>query len=84
MWEEGINNSQTEVLAHRLIDYYGPRLAGSPNLAAAQDWLVETYESWGVPVRKEEYGTWNGWQQGTLHVDMLEPRVRTMETHLLA
>ena len=84
MWEEGINHSQTEALAHRLIDYYGPRLAGSPNLAAAQDWLVETYESWGVPVRKEEYGTWNGWQQGTLHVDLLEPRVRTLETHMLA
>jgi len=84
MWEEGIENSRTEVLAHRLIDYVGPRLAGSPNLAVAQDWLLETYESWGVAARKEEYGTWNGWQQGILHVDMLAPRVRSLEAHLLA
>ena len=39
MWEVGIENSQTEALAHHLMDYIGPRLAGSPNLAAAQDWL---------------------------------------------
>ena len=84
MWEVGIEHSQTEELAHVLMDYIGPRLAGSPNLAASQDWLVERYEQWGVPVRKEEYGTWRGWRQGILHVDMLEPRVRTLEAHLLA
>jgi hypothetical protein len=84
MWEEGMENSHTEQLAHTLIDYYGPRLAGSPNLAAAQDWLVDLYTSWGVPVRKEQYGTWDGWDQGILHVDMLEPRVRTLEAHMLA
>lgn len=84
MWEVGVENSQTPQLAHKLMDYYGPRLAGSPNLAAAQDWLVELYESWGVSVRKEQYGTWNGWRQGILHVDMIEPRVRTLEAHMLA
>ena len=84
MWDVGIEHSQTEQLAHVLMDYIGPRLAGSPNLAAAQDWLIERYEDWGVPVRKEEYGTWNGWRQGILHVDMIKPRVRTLEAHLLA
>ncbi len=84
MWDVGIENSQTEALAHRLVDYFGPRLAGSPNLAASQDWLVELYESWGVPARKERYGTWNGWRQGVLHVDMMAPRVQSLEAELLA
>ena len=60
MWDVGIVNSQTEQLAHVLMDRIGPRLAGTPGLAAAQDWLVELYESWGVTARKEQYGTWNG------------------------
>ncbi len=84
MWEVGIEHSQTESLAHTLLDYYGPRLAGSPNLAASQEWLLERYEEWGVPVRKEEYGTWTAWQQGILHLDMVEPRIRTLEVRMLA
>jgi hypothetical protein len=66
------------------MDRVGPRLAGSPELAAAQDWLVDTYTEWGVPVRKEPYGTWEGWRQGTLHVDMVSPRTQTLEAELLA
>ena len=84
MWQVGIEQSQVAELAHELLDVIGPRLAGSPNLAAAQDWLMERYASWGVPARKEQYGTWNGWRQGPLHVDLLEPRVRTLEAWLLA
>ncbi len=51
MWDVGIANSQTEHLAHVLMDRIGPRLAGTPGLAAAQDWLVELYRSWGVIAR---------------------------------
>ena len=78
MWEVGIENSQTETLAQVLMDSIGPRLAGSPELAAAQDWLVGLYESWGVAVRKEEYGTWRGWRQGHLHADLIAPRTQTL------
>jgi hypothetical protein len=84
MWAEGMERSQTERLAQVLMDSIGPRLAGSPQLAAAADWLVQTYEQWGVPVRTEPYGTWNGWQQGALHVDLTAPRVQTLEAKLLA
>ena len=84
MWFEGMERSQTERLAQVLMDSIGPRLAGSPQLAAATDWLVQTYERWGVPVRKEQYGTWNGWQQGALHVDLTAPRIQTLEAKLLA
>src|SRR5690606_18346341 len=50
----------------------------------AQDWLVKTYESWGVSARKERYGTWGGWTRGVTHVDLIAPRVRTLEAHALA
>ncbi|PAP76323.1 M20/M25/M40 family metallo-hydrolase [Rubrivirga marina] len=84
IWTEGMERSQTEALAHHLVDVIGPRLAGSPGLVQAQDWLVETYEAWGVPVRKEEYGTWNAWQPGALHVEMIAPRVQPLVAELLA
>jgi hypothetical protein len=84
MWEIGIENSQVETLAQVLMDSIGPRLAGSQELASAQDWLVKLYQSWGVEVRKEEYGTWDGWRQGYVHVDMISPRVQTLEAELLA
>jgi hypothetical protein len=48
------------------------------------EWLLDRYEAWGVPARREEYGTWRGWTQGILHVDLLSPRVRTLEAHVLA
>ena len=84
MWTVGMEQSQTEEMAHMLMDVTGPRLAGSPGLVAAQDWLMELYESWGVTVHKEEYGTWRGWQQGLLHVDMLAPRRTSLEGYLMA
>ena len=84
MWVEGMERSQTEPLAHQLIDVIGPRLAGSPGLAQAQDWLLAAYGGWGIPVRKEQYGTWNGWQPGALHVEMTAPRVQPLVAELLA
>ncbi len=84
MWELGIDQSQTADLAHQLLDVIGPRLSGSQNLADAQDWILGKYAEWGVSAQREEYGTWDSWEQGILHVDMLEPRVTTMEAELLA
>src|SRR4029079_7071652 len=34
--------------------------------------------------RAEQYGTWNGWRRGNAHLDLLTPRVRTLEGDLLA
>ena len=84
IWAEGIGESETRRLAQVLMDSVGPRLAGSPEFDAAGDWLLSTYEGWGVPARKEEYGTWIGWRQGALHVDMVAPRTQTLEAELLA
>lgn len=83
MWHEGMEQSHTEEFAQMLTDYIGPRLSGTPNFQAAVDWLMDTYAGWGVDVRREQYGTWRGWRQGTLHVDLIEPRVQTLDSEIL-
>ncbi len=84
MWEVGMEGSQTEELAQVLMDYVGPRLSGTQGFYDAVDWLLETYESWGVQARREQYGTWQGWRQGILHVDLVAPRVQSLEAELMA
>ena len=85
MWTEGMTeSSQAYRLAQTLLDSIGPRLTGTPAHHGAMDWLIRQYAGWGIAARKEQYGTWTGWRQGNLHVDMIEPRVRTLEAHLLA
>jgi hypothetical protein len=84
MWQVGIEQSQTEKLAQVLDDSIGPRLSGTPGFQAAVDWLERTYNGWGVPVRREKYGTWRGWRQGTVHMEMIAPRVQNLEVELLA
>ncbi len=84
IWTEGMGNSATPRLAQTLMDSIGPRLAGSPEFDAAGAWLLSMYEAWDIPARKEEYGTWRGWRQGALHVDMVAPRTQTLEAELLA
>jgi hypothetical protein len=84
IWQEGMERSETERLAQVLMDSIGPRLSGSPGYQAAGDWLIRTYQGWGVAARQERYGTWRGWQAGPTHVDLTAPRVQTLEARLLA
>ena len=84
MWQVGMEQSQTEKLAQVLIDSIGPRLSGSPGFASAVDWLEKTYTGFGIPVRREQYGTWRGWRMGTVHMEMIAPRVQNLEVELLA
>ncbi|HQW66042.1 MAG TPA: M20/M25/M40 family metallo-hydrolase, partial [Gemmatimonadales bacterium] len=66
-----------------LLDSIGPRLTGSPGYMAAADWAVKTYASWGIPAEKQQYGTWNSWRRGHSHVDLITPRVRSLEAMML-
>jgi len=84
IWTEGMNSSQAYKLAQVLSDSVGPRLTGTPGIKRGNDWLVATYTSWGVDARNEEYGKWRGWRRGTTHVDLMAPRVRSLEGTLLA
>jgi carboxypeptidase Q len=84
IWEEGMENSRTAQLAQTLLDSIGPRLTGAPEMEAGQEWLIRSYSDWGIEAEREPYGTWMRWQRGRTHVDLLEPRVRSLEAMLLA
>ncbi len=45
---EATDNSRILRTLHFLTDVYGPRLTGSPNLKAAQDWVVTETTAWGL------------------------------------
>ncbi|MFI5228360.1 MAG: M28 family peptidase [Gemmatimonadales bacterium] len=79
IWAMGMDSSHTYSLSQTLFDSLGPRLMGAPNLKAAQDWLVKMYQSWGIEAKNERYGTWRGWRRGYSHIDLVTPRVRSLE-----
>ena len=79
IWRLGQDSSQVEPLAQTFLDSLGPRLMGSPNLLAAQKWAVKMYGSWGIDAKREEFGTWRGWRRGVSHIDLIAPRVRSLE-----
>jgi hypothetical protein len=83
IWALGMDSSHTEQLAQVLFDSIGPRLTGTPNQKAGNDWLVGLYTKWGIPARNEKYGTWRGWRRGYSHIDLVSPRVRTLEGMML-
>ena len=82
--EEATNNSQLEILAHELLDVIGPRLVGTPQMQQANDWAVAKYTKWGIPAKNEKWGEWKAWERGITHIDMLEPRVQTLDGMQLA
>ncbi len=84
IWSMGMENSQVATLAQVLDDSIGPRLTGSPGMKAGNDWLVKTYAGWGISAENVKYGTWKGWQRGVSHIDLIAPRVRSLEGMILA
>jgi hypothetical protein len=42
------NDSKIMWIIHEVADVYGPRVTGTPNLKAADDWAVKTMASWGL------------------------------------
>jgi len=79
-----MDSSRVEELSQVLLDSIGPRLTGSPGMAAASGWVIREYRKWGIEARREEYGTWRGWRRGISHVDLVAPRVRSLEGMMLA
>ena len=83
IWSVGMDSSHTYQLSQALFDSVGPRLMGTPNLRGAQNWLLKTYKSWGIDAKNEQYGTWRGWRRGPSHIDLVSPRVRTLEATMV-
>jgi len=84
MIKEANDNSMLEKLAYELLDKNGPRLVGTPQMNSANDWAAAKYESWGISAKNEQWGEWRGWERGITHVDLIEPRVKTLEAMALA
>jgi hypothetical protein len=82
--KEETENSQLEKLAHELLDVIGPRLVGTPQMKQANDWAIEKYKGWGVSAKNEKWGEWRGWERGSSHIDMVYPRLKTLEGTQLA
>jgi hypothetical protein len=84
LWRLGMDSSRVQQLAQVLLDSVGPRLTASPGMRSASDWVIANYKAWGIEGRRENYGTWRGWRRGTSHIDLMQPRVRSLEGQMLA
>ncbi|HUA60861.1 MAG TPA: M28 family peptidase [Verrucomicrobiae bacterium] len=56
---EALEHSDIMHIEHMLTDRYGPRVTGTPNHEAAVDWLIRTFNSWGLKNAHKE-----GWDFG--------------------
>ena len=83
IWDEGMENSQVYDLSQYLSDVIGPRLTGAPGHLEAVEWAVEQLKVWGAEAGPEQYGTWRSWERGVSHIDLIEPRVRSLEGTML-
>ena len=82
--KEASENSQLKKLAQELTDGIGPRLVGTPQMKQAHDWAVSKYQSWGISAKNEQWGEWRGWERGITHIDLVHPRVESLEGMQLA
>lgn len=83
MWTEGMEHGQAMRLAQVFLDSIGPRLTNSDRFDAGQDWLVKMYDSWGIRAERVQYGTWIKWVRGATHMDLVQPRLRTLAATML-
>jgi hypothetical protein len=79
---EETNNSKIMWIIHQIADVHGPRVTGTPNLRAADDWAVKTMTSWGLVNAHLEPWTFQppsaampvpGWENLELSADAVAP-----------
>lgn len=80
---EETNNPYIEKFANELMNGIGPRLIGTPQLQQAHEWAVAKYKSWGIDAKNEKWGEYTGWERGITHVDMITPRIKSLEAMLM-
>jgi carboxypeptidase Q len=66
--KEANENSQLKRMSHELMDGIGPRLVGSTKMMQASDWAIAQYQQYGISARRENYGTWRGWDLSLIHI----------------
>jgi carboxypeptidase Q len=76
---EGFHNSQVMAIESQLTDVIGPRLTGSPNMKAANDWTRDKFTEWGlVNSHLESYPFGRGWSNEYTEVRMVVPQASPM------
>ncbi len=79
---EETNNSKIMWIIHEIADVHGPRVTGTPNLKGADDWAVQTMNSWGLSNVHLEPWTFQppsaaapvpGWENMELSADAVTP-----------
>ena len=73
--EEGLHHSQVMETVRHLTDVIGPRLTGSPQLKAANEWTRQKLADWGLrEARLDPYPFGRGWSFSRSAVHMLKPQ----------
>jgi hypothetical protein len=79
---EETNKSKIMWIIHEIADVYGPRVTGTPNLKAADDWALKTLTSWGLTNAHLEPWTFQpssaakpvaGWENAELLAEAVAP-----------
>jgi carboxypeptidase Q len=75
--QEGFRNSKVMETASDLMDGIGPRLTGSPNMKAANDWTRDKLKEWGLSnAHLESWGPFGrGWAYESCSVRMISPDI---------
>lgn len=72
--DEGLQRSQVMDLVTHLTDAIGPRLTGSPQMKAANDWTRAKFEEWGLTNARLESWTFGpGWSLQHAFVRQVSP-----------
>jgi hypothetical protein len=72
---EGFRNSKVMEIEGQLTDVIGPRLTGSPNMKAANDWTRDKFTEWGlINSHLESYPFGRGWTNEFTAVRMVAPQ----------
>jgi hypothetical protein len=77
--EEGLHRSQVMETLFQLTDVIGPRLTGSPQLKAANEWTRDQFTRWGLAnAHLEGYPFGRGWSFSGCQVRMVAPRTAVL------
>jgi hypothetical protein len=72
--DEGFHRSQVMAIVEHLTDSIGPRLTGSPQMKAADEWTQAKFREWGLAnVHLEPWEFGDGWSFTRTEVRMTSP-----------
>lgn len=72
--DEGLNRSQVMDMISYMTDVYGPRLAASPAMGKAGEWVQSKLKEWGLQnVHTEKYDFGRSWELKRFQAHMVEP-----------